>query len=196
VAAVDELTRLALGARDGDLVALDLLVESAYDQVWRLCSALVDKQSGEDLAQETFIRLVRALPSFGAESSARTWVLAIARHVCLDELRVRERRRRRNESLSAIARTAPVGADASQHSVVSDLLDHLEPDRKVAFVLTQMLGLSYDDAAVVCDCPVGTIRSRVARARADLVELVGHSDTATHSRYRPYPRYRDDSPHA
>jgi RNA polymerase sigma-70 factor, ECF subfamily len=196
VAAVDELTRLALGARDGDLVALDLLVESAYDQVWRLCSALVDKQSGEDLAQETFIRLVRALPSFGAESSARTWVLGIARHVCLDELRARERRRRRNESLSTIARTAPVGGDASQHTVIADLLDHLETEKKVAFVLTQMLGLSYADAAIVCDCPVGTIRSRVARARADLVQLVAHSDRTPLSRHRPYPRYRRDSPHA
>jgi RNA polymerase sigma-70 factor (ECF subfamily) len=52
------------------------------------------------------------------------------------------------------------------------LLDMIDPDRREAFVLTQVAGLSYDEAAVVLDCPVGTIRSRVARARADLVAEV------------------------
>ena len=52
------------------------------------------------------------------------------------------------------------------------LLDAIDPDRREAFVLTQVAGLSYDEAAIVLDCPVGTIRSRVARARAHLVAEV------------------------
>ena len=55
------------------------------------------------------------------------------------------------------------------------LLDGLAPDRREAFVLTQLAGLSYDEAAQVAGCPIGTIRSRVARARADLLDVVARA---------------------
>jgi RNA polymerase sigma-70 factor, ECF subfamily len=176
------LTRLALEARDGDDVALRGLVDGAYDQVRRLCAMLVDEQGAEDLAQETFVRAVRALGSFQASASARTWLLTIARNTCMDELRSRTRRRRRDASLRAAAgeRTVP---DASQQPVVADLLGRLEPERRAAFVLTQVLGLGYRDAARVCSCPVGTIRSRVARARADLLALLGDESATAGSRF-------------
>jgi RNA polymerase sigma-70 factor (ECF subfamily) len=149
------------------------LVASGYEPVWRLCATLVDPQSADDLAQETFTRVVRALPNYRGESSARTWLLSIARHVCLDELRVRSRRRRRDTSMRA--GPVPVVADVSADVIVADLVSRLDPDRRAAFVLTQVLGLSYEEAARVCECPPGTIRSRVARARADLVELLRRS---------------------
>ena len=56
---------------------------------------------------------------------------------------------------------------------VTDALDRLDDERRTAFVLTQLLGLSYQEAADVVGCPIGTIRSRVARARADLIDAVG-----------------------
>jgi RNA polymerase sigma-70 factor (ECF subfamily) len=62
------------------------------------------------------------------------------------------------------------GADPAESVALRGLLDVLDPDRREAFVLTQVVGLSYAEAADVCNCPVGTIRSRVARARADLVD--------------------------
>jgi RNA polymerase sigma-70 factor (ECF subfamily) len=173
VTVVDPLTRLAYGARAGDAAALEALVEAGYGQVWQLCGSLVDAQSADDLAQETFIRAVRTLPKFRGDATARTWLLAIARHVCTDELRTRSRRRRRDASLVAGAtaneRTAP---DAGEMIGVADLVRRLDPDRRAAFVLTQMLGLSYEETARVCECPVGTIRSRVARARSDLLALL------------------------
>jgi RNA polymerase sigma-70 factor (ECF subfamily) len=58
---------------------------------------------------------------------------------------------------------------------IDDLLDGLEPDRRDAFVLTQVMGLSYEEAAAVMSCPIGTVRSRVARARADLAHTVGRA---------------------
>lgn len=171
---MDVLTRLAQRARRGDDDALQHFVGATYDQVWRLCAAVVDEQSADDLAQETFVRAVRTLAGFRARSSARTWLLAVARNTCMDELRARSRRRRRDASLqSAVAASSPAAADASQLPVVADLLGRLEPERRTAFVLTQVLGLGYVEAAQVCRCPVGTIRSRVARARADLMRLLG-----------------------
>ena len=58
------------------------------------------------------------------------------------------------------------------HVGIDDLLDTLGTDRREAFVLTQLLGLSYEEAAVALGCPIGTVRSRVARARADLLAEV------------------------
>jgi RNA polymerase sigma-70 factor, ECF subfamily len=173
--AVDRLTRLALSARSGDEEALETLVDSTYDQVWRLCASLVDPQSSDDLTQETFVRAVRALPRFRGEASARTWLLAIARHTCLDEVRSLARRRRR-PPLVEVGRGAVV-PDASHAATWSDLLCQLEPERRAAFVLTQVLGLSYAEASAVCSCPVGTIRSRVARARQDLVDLLHRAES-------------------
>jgi len=176
VAGVDSWSRLALEAGGGDAESLKSLVEHAYEQVRRLCSSLVDEKSADDLAQETFVRVVRSLSSYQGRSSARTWLLSIARHTCLDEIRARERGRRRDRSLSSVAEGEEWGPDAGQKTVVMDLLRQLEPNRRTAFVLTQMLGLSYEDTAAVCECPVGTIRSRVARARTDLVEALELSD--------------------
>jgi RNA polymerase sigma-70 factor (ECF subfamily) len=62
--------------------------------------------------------------------------------------------------------------DAAEDVAVADLLARLDPDRRAAFVLTQMLRMSYQEASVVCGCPVGTIRSRVARARDDLIAML------------------------
>ncbi len=179
---MDSLTRLAWRAGAGDARALEALVESAYEPVWRLCAALVGGQSADDLSQETFFQVVRALPSFRGESSALTWILAIARHVCLDELRSRSRRRRRDAVLGPGQDVA--AADASGDVTMADLINRLDPDRRVAFVLTQLLGLSYDETARVCACPPGTIESRVARARADLISLIRRSEPG-----RPVSRF-------
>lgn len=162
---MDRLTRLAVAAGRGDRDALDGLVRASYGEVWRLCASLVDAQAADDLAQEVFARAVRGLDAFRADASARTWLLAIARHVCLDEQRAIVRRRRRDAEPVGDGRPAP---DAGQDVDWSDLLGRLDPDRRSAFVLTQVLGLRYAEAARVCGCPVGTIRSRVARARQDL----------------------------
>jgi RNA polymerase sigma-70 factor, ECF subfamily len=179
---VDALTRLALAAGAGDRAALDQLVEGAYEQVWRLCARLVDEQCADDLAQDAFLRAVRALPTFRAEASARTWLLTIARNTCMDELRTRGRRRRRDASLVAGARgREEVTTDAGHEVGVVDVLARLAPKRREAFVLTQLLGLSYDETAQVCGCPPGTVRSRVARARADLLSALSETDPEARS---------------
>jgi RNA polymerase sigma-70 factor, ECF subfamily len=164
---MDALSRLAYQAGRGDGRAMELFIETSYEPVWRLCAALVDEQAAPDLSQETFVRAVRNISRFKGQSAALTWLLGTARHVCLDELRSRSRRRRRDEAIAA--RRPQTAADAASHVAIGDLVRRLAPDRRAAFVLTQVLGLSYAEAAEVCECPPGTVRSRLARARAELV---------------------------
>jgi RNA polymerase sigma-70 factor, ECF subfamily len=173
---VDELARVAAAAVEGDPLAAATLVRATQSDVWRLCAALGDRGSADDLTQETYARAFASLHRFEGRSSLRTWLLAIARRVCADAVRSRRRRRltlvRDDADLEALGRAD--GADrVGEGAAVTDLLGRLDPDRREAFALTQLLGLSYAEAAEVAGCPVGTIRSRVARARADLVEALG-----------------------
>jgi RNA polymerase sigma-70 factor (ECF subfamily) len=173
---MDELARTAADAAGGDPLAAAALVRATQSDVWRLCAALGDRDSADDLTQETYLRAFGSLHRFGNRSSVRTWLLSIARRVCADALRSRRRRRvtlvRDDADLEGLSRSR--GADpVAEGATVADLLTRLDPDRREAFVLTQLLGLRYAEAAEVADCPVGTIRSRVARARADLISSLG-----------------------
>jgi RNA polymerase sigma-70 factor (ECF subfamily) len=179
--AQDPVTRWALAARDGDAAAESAFVRATQAEVWRFVAALVEPRHADDLTQETFLRAFRALPQFEARASARTWLLAIARRTCADHIRVAQRLRRLDARLSAQAAAAKdagadtatdPAADPAADAVARDLLDRLPADRRSAFVLTQVLGLSYAEAAEAEEVPVGTIRSRVARARDQLIRAL------------------------
>lgn len=165
---MDDLTRLAGAARDGDEAALADFVVRTQAEVWRLCASLGDRADADDLTQETYLRAVPALRRFRAQSSARTWLLTIARRVCADHVRSSVRRR------DLVRRAPRAGVQVDPAGVVSlaQLVDQLDDDQRDAFVLTQQLGCSYDEAAAILDCPVGTIRSRVSRARGHLVDAL------------------------
>jgi RNA polymerase sigma-70 factor (ECF subfamily) len=172
-AGVDPSTHWALAARDGDPVAQAAFVRTTQAEVWRFAAALVDPDSADDLTQETYLRGFRALPAFEGRSTGRTWLLGIARRACADHLRTVVRRRRLESRLAAQAYADHPHPDPAGQLGAADLLRRLPEQRREAFVLTQVLGLSYAEAAEVEGVPVGTIRSRVARARADLVAAVG-----------------------
>lgn len=162
---MDELTQRLLAARDGDRTSLTDAVRAAQPEVWRLCASLTSRDRADDLAQETFVRAYRSLARFRGDASGRTWLLSIARRVCADELRARRRRARRDARLGGPG-IEPDHADAT---TTAALLDHLDDDQREAFALTQVIGCSYAEAAAICAVPVGTIRSRVARARSTLL---------------------------
>lgn len=168
------ITDLAVRARDGDRAAATRWVELTQHQVWRLLVHLTDRAAAEDLTQETYERAFAALRRFRAESSARTWLLSITRRVAVDHLRRRARRPVAPAPILEGDRPLghPRGGELAEGVALRAAVDGLDTDRREAFVLTQVLGLGYAEAALVCGCPVGTIRSRVARARADLVEVV------------------------
>ena len=164
----DEFTATALRARRGDAAAASDFVRAAQPDVWRLCAALGSRSSADDLTQETFARAFGSLHRFAGSSSARTWLLSIARRVCADHVRAAVRARTLTGAPQPLA-----AVDPAESVTMRALLDALNADRREAFVLTQLVGLSYAEAADVCGCPIGTIRSRVARARADLVDGFG-----------------------
>jgi RNA polymerase sigma-70 factor, ECF subfamily len=162
----DQLRALVDAAREGDNVAVRELVRHTQPAIWRLCNVLGSPGEEDDLVQDTYLRAFRSLPSYRGEAPITAWLLSIARRVCADHVRSKVRQRRLAGVLAHEAEDEWVVAPGNP---TMDLLAAIEPDRREAFVLTQVVGLSYDEAAVVLDCPVGTIRSRVARARADLV---------------------------
>jgi RNA polymerase sigma-70 factor (ECF subfamily) len=167
---VDDLTRLALAARDGNRDALSDFLRAAQPEVRRYAVQVAGRHRADDVTQDVLVRVLRALPSFRGVSSARTWLLAIARHTFVDLVRRDVRRQRLLERLSF----QPDDTSEPQSAVDLDaLVAGLAPDRRSAFVLTQVLGLGYEEAASVSGCPVGTIRSRVSRARGDLVAALG-----------------------
>jgi len=180
-----DITGWALAARAGDRTAAAAFIRTTQHQVYRFLGHLVDARDVEKLTQETYLRAMRALPRFTARSSARTWLLAITRRVATDHSRPARRPGHRSgtgagtapdgagSSTSAESATGPVqlrrDGTGDEAVLLRGLLDGLARERREAFVATQVLGLSYAEAAEVCDCPISAVRSRVAGARADLV---------------------------
>jgi RNA polymerase sigma-70 factor, ECF subfamily len=164
---VDAWTELACAARDrGDHHALEAFVRATQADVWRLCAHLGDRDRADDLAQEVYARVLRSLRGFRGESPVRPWLYSIVRRVVADDIESRQRRRR-----EPVRHVAP-HPDHQGDVAVTALLAELDDDRRAAFVLTQLMGYSYAEAADFCGCPVGTIRSRVARAREQLIGLL------------------------
>jgi RNA polymerase sigma-70 factor (ECF subfamily) len=172
----DPATEALLAARSGDERAAAAFVRATQTEVWRFVAALVGVAAADDVTQDTYLRTFRSLPDFAGRSSARTWVLAIARRACADHVRAAVRTRRLEARV--VAEPAPLAEhDHAGLHATNALIDALPPDRRVAFVLTQVLGVPYAEAAEIEDVPVGTIRSRVARARADLVAAIAAART-------------------
>lgn len=168
-----QITDWALAAGGGDREAADRFVRATYEDVRRFVAYLSsDVPGADDLAQETYLRAMSGLARFAGRSCARTWLMSIARRVVIDRHRaaaVRPRTADTADWQTAAERAQPRHLPGFEESVaVLDALGRLEPARRQAFVLTQLLGASYEEAAAAAGCPIGTVRSRVARARREL----------------------------
>lgn len=177
----DPATVWALAARAGDPDAVDRFVRALHPDVVRYVTYLsADRQMADDLAQDTFLRALGSLHRFEGRSSARTWLLSIARRTVVDSLRYAATRPRSadvDDWTTCVERSQPIGLPGFDDGVaLLDLLDALPAERREAFVLTQLSGLPYEEAAEAGGCPIGTIRSRVARARATLVALLDEAE--------------------
>ncbi len=158
---------LIRAAATGDLAAFERIVRSYQQPVWRFLRRLLgDATAAEDVAQETFLRVYRRLPSYAFQARFSTWVFQVARNAGIDELRARERHARLAE------RVPPVPASTSGAAVaraeIGAALDSLPVDQREALLLVEVLGLRYAEAAMVLGVPEGTVKSRVFGARVRL----------------------------
>ncbi len=172
-AEIPVLERLAASAREGDRSALQELASLLQPSVWRFAYHLSgNREIAEEACQETWARVIRALPGFRAESSITTWLLAIARRVTAGLLA--DQRRNSQRSISSTFHPPP--SQSSTASIEIELeLDRLPARLREALILTQVVGLTYEETAILAGVKVGTIRSRVFRARSALHRNLGDS---------------------
>ena len=157
-------------AADGDETAFELIVHRHIDSLWRLARSLLsDDYEAEEAVQETFIKAYRSLGSFRGEASLRTWLLAICNRICIDRWR---HRRSGVVSLDVFQRERVEQESLELRIMIEEGLQLLPLEERHAFVLVHVLGYSREEAAKICDVPASTFRSRVARARGHLAEMM------------------------
>ena len=172
-------------AKQGDLRAFDMLVLKYQRRVFRLISRLIKNTSEvEDVAQETFIKAFRAIQQFRGDSAFYTWLYRIAvntaknhlfskgkRPITLSELAKNED----SESydvLDAVSNESPEAnlAGVQIAEAVNNAVSKLPEELSTAVILREMDGLSYEEIAEVMNCPIGTVRSRIFRAREAIAQ--------------------------
>jgi len=182
--------------QNGDQRAFELLVVKYERRVLRLISRLVrDPAEAEDVAQEAFMKAYRALPQFRGDSAFYTWLYRIAVNTAKNYLSAQGRRPRTisefqggedGESFDVSDVVEDNNTpDAVLHSrqvadTVNKAIESLPEDLRTAITLREIEGLSYDEIAAAMDCPIGTVRSRIFRAREAIAEqlrpLLGTSE--------------------
>ncbi len=163
----------------GEKNAFNLLVLRYQHRVAALISRFIhDAQEVEDVSQEAFVKAYRALPLFRGDSAFYTWLYRIAVNTAKNHLVSRSRRPPASDveveeaeitDMRAVLRDieSPEGNLASAHlkQAIVEAIEELPEDLRTAFTLREFSGLSYEDITEVMDCPVGTVRSRIFRAR-------------------------------
>jgi RNA polymerase sigma-70 factor (ECF subfamily) len=163
----------------GDKTAFDILVLKYENKIIKLVNRYVhDPDEAMDVAQEAFIKAYRAVGRFRGESAFYTWLYRIAINTAKNHL-VAMRRRPPGNDIDGSEAEQYVGAaglreyDTPEHLVLKDeiqatiarAIDDLPDDLRTAITLRELEGLSYEEIALAMDCPIGTVRSRIFRAR-------------------------------
>ena len=183
----------------GDKAAFDLLVSKYQRKIFRLLSRLIrDQAELEDVAQEAFIKAYRALPNFRGDSAFYTWLYRIAINTAKNHLVSQGRRApttteadiEEAETFDDGDRLRDLNTPESMlvtkqvGEAVNRAIDQLPEDLRTAIVLREIEGLSYEEIAESMNCPIGTVRSRIFRAREAIAqELKPVLDTARDKRW-------------
>jgi RNA polymerase sigma factor (sigma-70 family) len=176
-------------AQGGDVDAFNSLVVMYQRQVFNVCfRTLGNAEDAADATQEALTSAFRAIKTFnGPASGLRGWLLRIAVNACYDQLRRRQRRPAdsldalsnldSDQESSAAERVPDLGPGPEQRSLsaetartIQDAIDRLPPDQRLTVILCDVQGLSYEEAAQVMTVELGTVKSRLSRARANLRE--------------------------
>ena len=172
-------SELVKRVQEGDKSAFDMLVKKYQHKIMNLISRYVrDSHEVADISQEAFIKAYRALPGFRGDSAFYTWLYRIAINTAKNHL-VSQSRRPPGSDIDSVEAEQYEGGDALRdtgsperimfrdeiRTIIFKTIDELPEDLKTAITLREMDGLSYEEIAEVMDCPVGTVRSRIFRAR-------------------------------
>lgn len=151
-------------AQSGDRAAFETLVRHCQPDVWRFVRSLVrDPDLADDVTQDTFVRAFRFLGSFGFRSRFSTWLFTIARRCSMDAIAKRSQ-------FADLAEPPEVPvADTSERTEITAAIEGLPRNWREPFLLVEVFGLSYAEAAEVLQVRSGTIKSRMHRARAALM---------------------------
>ncbi|MEN6459785.1 MAG: sigma-70 family RNA polymerase sigma factor [Syntrophomonas sp.] len=166
----------------GDAEAFEEIVKKYQNKVYALTFRYMgNEEDAYDMAQEAFLKAYRSLGTFKGDSSFSTWLYRVTTNVCLDELRRRKRRilplsldeplntRGGEEVEKELIDQAPTADQIYEQKEFSQYiqsqLDKLKPDYKAILVLRDIMDLSYAEIADVLKCSVGTVKSRLSRAR-------------------------------
>lgn len=178
--------------------ALNDLLRENYAMIRSVCWRILNNESdAEDATQNAMISIARRIDTFDARSAITTWIYRIATNAALDELR-RRRRRPTSTSDERLLRIVDSSSERGFTAVesadyLSAALDQIPEDFRVALVLRDVADLDYDEIGRILDIPGGTVRSRIARGRARLADIVGNPSPVTE---RHNPEHRIDGPEA
>jgi RNA polymerase sigma-70 factor (ECF subfamily) len=185
---------LVLRVQQGDKSAFDLLVLKYQHKIIQLVNRYVkDSSEAQDVAQETFIKAYRAIGSFRGESAFYTWLYRIAINTAKNDLVARSRRHSNYQVELQDAEScenAPQLQDTETPesvllnqeilATIKKTIEGLPEEMRIAIILCEFDGLSYEAIAQTMDCPVGTVRSRIFRAREaidnKLMPLLAHGN--------------------
>lgn len=170
----------------GDKRAFDLLVSKYQSKVFVIIGRLISDQTEVyDVAQDTFIKAYRALPNFRGDSQFYTWIYRIAINTAKNYLTAKGRRPPATDIDSQEAESFGLGVALRESAspekllmrdqlqkAIFDAIEELPDDLKKAITLREMEGMSYEEIAESMDCPVGTVRSRIFRAREAIDEKI------------------------
>lgn len=163
--------------RKGDARAFEEMVIRYQHRVFGVALRMLGRRAeAEEVAQEAFLRAHRSVGGFRGDAKLSTWLYAITSRLCLNRLASADRRRVRHDE-EALARAADEGASATdqlerreREAAVHRAIAELSAERRLVLVLCDLEGLSYEEIAHALEMPVGTVRSRLHRARMDLRE--------------------------
>jgi len=168
--------------KDGDQSTFEWIVKNNQDRIYNLCRyLLVNPQDAEDAAQEVFLKAYRKLKDFRPESSLYTWLYRIGVNTCLDHKRKFRPEPLKNESLAESLLSVEPSPESRFQSkeigqAIQSALEQLPKNSKAAIVLKEIEGLSYDEMAEVLQISIGTVKSRISRAREELRRLLRKKD--------------------
>ncbi len=173
-------------ARGGDLNAFDRLVERHQERIFRFCLwSLQDRDEAQDAAQDTFIRAYRHLKSFRGDSSFATWLHRIAINVVRDAAKRRQKAPRPFSTFvkedeegdfdppSDAPSPSQTALEHERRQAVRVALTKLSDSHRAVLVLFDLEGRSYEECCALLELPMGTLKSRLNRARAALREALG-----------------------